>query len=95
MEAHIFPWPIAMTTLLFGSTILGGYITYHRYQIRRSKLPPGPPGLPFAGNIFDIPKQNEGRYYRELGAQLGKLKRPSLTVPALALRYLNIDVGVC
>ncbi len=85
-----------MTTLLFGSAMVGYImIAYHRYQIRRSKLPPGPPGLPFIGNIFDVPKQNEWIFYRELGAQLGKLKRSFSMVLALALRYLNIDVGVC
>ena len=86
MEAHPLSLPTIIATLLLGS--VGGCIAYHRYQNNRRRLPPGPPGLPFVGNIFDIPKENEWKVYRTWGTQLGELKRPYLMAQALALKYL-------
>ncbi|KJA13729.1 hypothetical protein HYPSUDRAFT_195562 [Hypholoma sublateritium FD-334 SS-4] len=68
MEAHPLSLPTIIATLLLGS--VGGCIAYHRYQNNRRRLPPGPPGLPFVGNIFDIPKENEWKVYRTWGTQL-------------------------
>lgn len=87
MEAHPLPLPIIIAgTLLLG--YVGGCIAYHRYQTNRRRLPPGPPGLPFVGNIFDVPKENEWIVYRTWGTQLGELKRPFLMALGLALKYL-------
>ncbi|KAI0352608.1 CyP450 monooxygenase [Trametes cingulata] len=36
-------------------------------------LPPGPPPLPFVGNLFDIPKHKPWRGYRDLCAKYGDL----------------------
>lgn len=38
---------------------------------RRLPLPPGPPGLPIVGNIFDIPEENFWWKYKEWGDQYG------------------------
>ncbi|KAL7277161.1 hypothetical protein ACG7TL_009007 [Trametes sanguinea] len=44
-------------------------IAWRRFRTR--PLPPGPPGLPILGNVFDIPKQYSWLAYRNLAAQYG------------------------
>ncbi|KAJ3553128.1 hypothetical protein NM688_g3784 [Phlebia brevispora] len=44
-------------------------IGYLYAQRRNSRLPPGPKGIPFVGNIFDIPKTYEWKRYREWSRQ--------------------------
>ena len=34
-------------------------------------LPPGPPGIPFLGNLFDLPKSSPWLGYRELSRRYG------------------------
>ena len=38
-------------------------------------VPPGPPGLPIVGNIFDIPKAYEWLAYEEWGRLYGTCNR--------------------
>ena len=38
---------------------------------RRLPLPPGPPGLPIVGNVFDIPEEDFWWKYKEWGDQYG------------------------
>ena len=47
----------------------------------RLRLPPGPLGLPFIGNVFDIPTKNLGQEFRKLSVKYGTLSRPR-TKPA-------------
>lgn len=37
-----------------------------------TRLPPGPPGLPWLGNLFDIPSEREWVKYKEWSEQYGK-----------------------
>lgn len=39
---------------------------------KRKPSPPGPPGLPFFGNMFDMPKKEAWKAYLEMGKQYGK-----------------------
>lgn len=39
---------------------------------KRKASPPGPPGLPFFGNMFDMPKKEAWKAYLEMGKQYGK-----------------------
>ncbi|KAF8215387.1 cytochrome P450 [Mycena galopus ATCC 62051] len=50
--------------------VLLGVCVISLYYIRAKKapqLPPGPPGLPFIGNIFDVPNQQHWLKFAELG----------------------------
>ena len=38
-------------------------------------LPPGPPGIPILGNLFDLPKRSPWLGYRELSRRYGTLSR--------------------
>lgn len=45
---------------------------------RRSRLPPGPKGVPILGNIFDMPKGHEWLTYMKWSREYGKLNVPSV-----------------
>lgn len=54
----------------------------HRYTRRRHyKLPPGPKGIPFFGNTFQVPKSNEWVQYAKWGKEYSKWPAYSLIVP--------------
>lgn len=41
------------------------------FHKRRPPLPPGPRGLPFFGNMFDLPKHTPWVAYAEMGKKWG------------------------
>lgn len=43
-------------------------------------LPPGPKGLPFIGNVADMPREHEWKKYAEWGRQFGMFKYFNLAV---------------
>ncbi|KAF5358754.1 hypothetical protein D9758_008596 [Tetrapyrgos nigripes] len=46
--------------------LLVGFIVNKVIRYRRLSLPPGPPGYPIIGNIFDIPRKREWVTYRDM-----------------------------
>ena len=54
----------------------------HRYTKRRHyKLPPGPKGIPFFGNTFQVPKSNEWVQYAKWGKEYSMWSAYPLVVP--------------
>ena len=54
------------------SVVLLSFALYYFVSVfRRSKLPPGPRGLPFFGNEFQIPKSKQWLYFDGLRKQYG------------------------
>jgi len=53
----------------------------------RSKLPPGPKGLPIIGNALDIPVKNQWSWFKSIGKQYGE----TLFLTVLGHRYLVLN----
>ncbi|KAF5335634.1 hypothetical protein D9758_014794 [Tetrapyrgos nigripes] len=47
------------------------FIAHRVLRRRRLRLPPGPPGYPIIGNIFDIPPKREWVTYRDMSKKYG------------------------
>lgn len=61
--------PAALCVAFVGIVfVLGRFV-----KSRRSRLPPGPKGLPIVGNIFDIPNGLEWHTYTKWGREYGML----------------------
>ena len=80
-------WDI--TNILFAilGITLGLYLA-HRLRVRRSlPLPPGPKGVPFLGNLYNMPTVKPWLTYKEWARSYGTSSRVTLTIPmALTLR---------
>ena len=48
-------------------------------------LPPGPPGLPLVGNLFDIPKTDQWVYFYEQSKKYGESSSSSSASVLLSL----------
>lgn len=48
---------------------VGAVVLFSRKQRRRH--PPGPPGLPLVGNLFDLPKESTWLTYEAWGRKYG------------------------
>ena len=51
----------------------------YRARKMRLRLPPGPPGLPLLGNLFDMPMKNLGQGFAKLALKYGRLRMVSLS----------------
>ncbi|KAJ6779274.1 cytochrome P450, partial [Mycena vulgaris] len=65
--------PIGLVSLLI-ALLCGRYV----FRRRRPPLPPGPRGLPFVGNIFDLPAESPWLTFAEMGKNWGDIT--SITV---------------
>ncbi|KAF9255647.1 cytochrome P450 [Marasmius fiardii PR-910] len=49
-----------------GATFLLGLVLYHTIKRSQRRLPPGPPGYPIIGNLFDVGDRQEWLTYRNM-----------------------------
>ncbi|KAG6827374.1 hypothetical protein H0H93_015651 [Arthromyces matolae] len=64
------PLVVAVTTASFA--IVGSLFLQRWLKIGRN-LPPGPPGLPFLGNVLQVPPTHLATYFREIVEKYGSL----------------------
>lgn len=67
-------------------------VTVWLHYIRKKKtaaLPPGPRGLPFVGNILDLPPSHHWLKFAELGDIWGMLQNLLDTMPKLSKYYVT------
>ena len=62
---------IALT--LLGSILFALAVISHRYYAFRRRLPPGPPGLPLVGNLFEMPESHPWLTHTELHKKYGPI----------------------
>jgi len=60
--------PLVVTALVYAWS----YYDWVRRNPARLPYPPGPPGLPLLGNVFDMPKQGTWLTFRDWARQYGK-----------------------
>lgn len=79
-----FPLPFSGSTgyllldvaaLALFASIVRAYVLAHTHRSGRLRYPPGPPGLPLLGNLFDIPQRKPWVTYAQWGKQFGTTYR--------------------
>ncbi|KAK7053208.1 hypothetical protein VNI00_003827 [Paramarasmius palmivorus] len=70
------------------SILLSGALWFRNRSHKRSKLPPGPPGLPFIGNILDVPTIQPWKAYAKLAEEYDS-PILSMRLPGTTLLILN------
>ncbi|KAJ6483442.1 cytochrome P450 [Mycena sanguinolenta] len=63
--------PLFLVLLTAGASILA--LLIHRFQGRRAPFPPGPPGIPFIGNLFQLPLEQPWITYESWAKQYGDI----------------------
>ncbi|KAJ7607075.1 hypothetical protein DFH06DRAFT_1347578 [Mycena polygramma] len=79
--AHVLDWRAPLILVL--TIIVYSYIR----KKKSPSLPPGPRGLPFIGNVLDVPNSNQWLTFAELGEVYGDIM--SLTAFGQTLVILN------
>ena len=102
LDAAPFLTTPGVAILLVSLSLIAVYL--HRksseFAIRSAgrPLPPGPPGIPILGNLFDLPKGSPWLGYRELSRKYGALPHKSLRhsdQPAMcSVRFAGDLVGL-
>ncbi|KAJ7445114.1 cytochrome P450 [Mycena latifolia] len=85
MSSRFFPLVNERWTLLIAAAALSLY--YLRTRNKRPPLPPGPRGLPFVGNILDVPSGDLWIQFAKLGDVWGDIS--SLTVFGQTMVIVN------
>jgi hypothetical protein len=63
-----------MPTILLALAILTLAIIYNRYQWHKKyRLPPGPKGLLYFGNMFQMPPYHQGPWAKDLAEKFGEM----------------------
>jgi hypothetical protein len=63
-----------MLTLFLSLGVLVGFKLWNSYQWKsKYKLPPGPKGIPYFGNMFQIPPYHQGPWAKRLAEQYGEM----------------------
>lgn len=74
---------------------LGLYYVYRYLSARRPPLPPGPPGFPLVGNLFDIPKSSsciKFTTYKEKYGRISSLSTMGKTIIVINDQTTAIDL---
>ena len=67
-------YPSLLQTTLLGGLLLILVKLWERFQWRQKyKLPPGPTGIPFFGNMFQMPPYHQGPWAKDMTERYGEM----------------------
>ena len=73
----LVPFPGSPVYLALGVILLGWLAkTIITTSLTRRKMPPGPPGVPLLGNVFDVPSSMPWFKFTEWKQQYGTVRTP-------------------
>ena len=78
LDLHIYPTVPLILALLY--VLYARSIATWRARSRGRPLPPGPPGLPLVGNLFNIPGERAWLDFQDLSAQYGEANNSSRAI---------------